>query len=58
VNSDDQLLVSLFNLWQQLQVVEVTRQILFKGLTDTVGLEKNAPMLKQLAPIYRCRRKL
>jgi hypothetical protein len=49
VNYDDQLLVSLFNLWQQLQAVEVTRQILYKALTDTAGLERNAPMLKQLA---------
>jgi hypothetical protein len=46
---DDQLLVSLFKLWQHLQAVEVSRQILFKALSDTVGLEKNAPALKQLA---------
>jgi hypothetical protein len=32
-----------------LQAVELTRKILFKALTDTVGLEKNAPRLKQLA---------
>jgi hypothetical protein len=49
VNCDDQLLVSLFTLWQLLQAVELTRKILFKALTDTVGLEKNAPRLKQLA---------
>jgi hypothetical protein len=49
VNCDDQLLVSLFKLWQQLQGVEAMRKILFKYLRDTIGLEKNAPKLKQLA---------
>jgi hypothetical protein len=49
VNCDDQLLVSLFRLWQELQRVELTRKILFKYLTDTVALEKNAPQLRKLA---------
>jgi hypothetical protein len=49
VNCDDQLLVSLFKLWEQLQSVEMTRNILFRHLNDTVALEKNAPLLKKLA---------
>jgi hypothetical protein len=49
VNCDDQLLVSLFKLWQQLQIVEMMRKILIKYPLDTVGLEKNAPKLRQLA---------
>jgi hypothetical protein len=49
VNCDDQLLVSLFKLWVHLQAVEVKRKILFEHLTDTIGLEKNAPNLKQRA---------
>src|ERR1035437_3722707 len=49
VNCDDQLLVSFFRLWQELQRVELTRKILFKYLTDTVALEKNAPQLRKLA---------
>jgi len=53
VNCDDQLLVSLFTLWQHLQAVETARKILFKALSDTVGLEKNAPTLRQLAGTAR-----
>ena len=49
VNCDDQLLVSLFTLWQRLEGVEVIRKILFKYPLDTIGLEKNAPKLKELA---------
>jgi hypothetical protein len=49
VNCDDQLLVSLFKLWEQLQGVEAIRKILFEYLGDVIGLEKNAPKLKQLA---------
>ncbi|MGA9033249.1 MAG: hypothetical protein WB402_12090 [Sulfuricaulis sp.] len=49
VNCDDQLLVSLFKLWQQLQGVEVMRAILFKHPGDTIRLEKYAPNLKHFA---------
>jgi hypothetical protein len=49
VNCDDQLLVSLFKLWQYLQNVDMVRKILVKYLSDTTALEKNAATLKQLA---------
>jgi len=49
VNCDDQLLVSLFTLWQRVQGVEVMRKVLFKYPLDTIGLEKNAPKLKEIA---------
>ena len=46
---DDQLLVSLFKLWQHLQGVEGARKILVKYLSNNMVLETNAPTLKQLA---------
>jgi len=49
VNCDDQLLVSLFKLWQYLQLVEAMRAILIKHPLDAVGLEKNRPGLRQVA---------
>lgn len=49
VNCVDQVLVSLFRLWQQLQLVEAVRKILAKHLSNNTLLEKNAPKLKQLA---------
>jgi len=48
VNCDDQLLVSLFKLWQHLQLVEAMRAILITHPLD-VGLEKNGPGLRQVA---------
>ena len=49
VNCDDQLLVSLFKLWQHLQGVETVRKILVKYLPNNTVLETNAPTLRQLA---------
>jgi hypothetical protein len=49
LNCDDQLLVSLFKLWQHLQGVEGARKILVKYLSNNMVLETNAPTLKQLA---------
>jgi hypothetical protein len=49
VNCDDQLLVSLFQLWMHLQLVEGMRAILIKHPLDAVGLEKNGPGLRQVA---------
>jgi hypothetical protein len=49
VNCDDQLLASMFTLWQMVQAVEEVRKILVNYLTDTAGLERNAPKLKQIA---------
>jgi len=53
VNCDDQLLVSLFKLWQGLQGVEDIRKILFNHLLEISGLERNAPKLKQLSQDVR-----
>jgi hypothetical protein len=49
VNCDDQLLVSLFHLWQHMQLVEAMRAILIKHPLDAVALEKNGPGLRQVA---------
>jgi hypothetical protein len=49
VNCDDQLLASLFNLWQHLQGIESAREILLKYLSNNIVLETTAPTLKQLA---------
>jgi hypothetical protein len=49
LNCDDQLLVSLFKLWQHLQLVEAMRAILIRHPLDAVGLEKNGPGLRQVA---------
>ncbi len=49
VHCDDQLLVSLFSLWQQLQLVEEARKILGKYRSNNNVIETNAPKLKMLA---------
>jgi len=49
VNFDDQLIVSLFTLWQKLQAIEGIRKVLIQHLTNTAGLEKNAPTVKKIA---------
>jgi hypothetical protein len=47
VNYDDQLLASLFTLWEMLQYLEAMRQILIKHPGDTIGLKENAPKVKK-----------
>lgn len=49
VDCTEQLLPSLFTLWQVLQSIEVMRAILIKYPKDTAGLEKNAPTVKEAA---------
>lgn len=49
VDSTEQLLPSLFTLWQVLQSIELMRAILIKYPKDTAGLEKNAPGVKGAA---------
>ena len=45
----EQLLPSLFALWQVLQGIELMRAILLKYPKDTAGWEKNAPAVKDMA---------
>lgn len=47
VNCDDQMLVSLYDLWQHLQGVEFIRKTLLKSQTDTVRFQ-DFPNAKQL----------
>lgn len=49
VDCTEQLLPSLFALWQVLQGIELTRAILIKYPKDIAGLEKNAPAVKDMA---------
>jgi hypothetical protein len=49
VSCDDQMLESLFILWQLLQGIELARRIGMKYLGDTIALEKASPHLKQTA---------
>jgi hypothetical protein len=52
VDCTEQLLPSLFALWQVLQRIEVTRAMLIPYLhlqKDAAGLEKTAPTVKDMA---------
>ena len=49
VNFDDQLLVSLFTLWQRLQLLEQLRVLLWGQVGNEAFLEKNAPKLQEAA---------
>jgi hypothetical protein len=49
VDCTEQLLPSLFALWQVLQRIEIIRAILIKYPNDIAGLEKNAPAVRETA---------
>jgi hypothetical protein len=49
VEFTEQLLPSLFALWQVLQSIELMRTILLKYPNDAAGWERNAPGVKDLA---------